>query len=269
MFFTWLRPAKDQQACGVVNNHSWAVTSNLKRRDSMNTANRTSRVLGIAFLLQFVTSFVSGVFLKSALLAPGSIGESMIRIANNPLLMRAYILVDMLTALGIIFLGATLFLTLRKLNETMALVALGFYILEAALLAVSRLAAFSLLSMSQAYAATGQPASLQTMATVALESMNFVGSTMHMLAFCPGGLLFYYLLYKSGIVPRALSLWGLITVLPCLIATLLVVFGYEAPAFLYILYMPFELVIGVWILVRGINEASETRQQPAIASVPA
>jgi hypothetical protein len=235
----------------------------------MNTVNRTSRVLGIAFLLQFVTSFSNGVFLKSALIVPGSISESMIKIANNPSLMRAYILVDMLTALGIIFLGAMLFLTLRKRNETIALVALGFYILEAALLAVSRLEAFSLLGMSQAYVAAGQPASLQTMAKVALESMDFVGSTLHMLVFCPGGILFYYLLYKSGVVPRALSLWGLITVLPCLIGTLLVVFGYEAPSFLYVLYMPFELVIGVWILVKGINEASETRQRSAIASASA
>ncbi len=235
----------------------------------MNSVNRTSRVLGIAFLLQFVTSFSNGVFLKSALIVPGSISESMIKIANNPSLMRAYILVDMLTALGIIFLGAVLFLTLRKWNETMALVALGFYILEAALLAVSRLQAFSLLGMSQAYVTAGQPAYLQTMANVALESMNFVGATLHMLAFCPGGILFYYLLYKSGIVPRALSLWGLVTVLPCLIGTLLVVFGYEAPVFLYVLYMPFELVIGVWILVKGINEASETRQQSAIATASA
>ena len=231
----------------------------------MSTVNRASRVLGIAFLLQFVTSFSNGVFLKSALIVPGNISESLIKIANNPSLMRAYIFVDMLTALGIIFLGAMLFLTLRKQNETMALVALGFYILEAALLAASRLEAFSLLGMSQAYVAAGQPALLQTMANVALQSMDFVGSTLHMLAFYPGGILFYYLLYKSGVVPRALSLWGLITVLPCLIGTLLVVFGYEAPIFLYVLYMPFELVIGVWILVKGINEASETRPQSASA----
>ena len=216
-------------------------------------------------MLQFFTSFSSGVFLKSALSAPGSISEIMIKIADNPSLIRAYILVDMLTALGIIFLGAMLFLTLRKRNETIALVALGFYILEAALLAGSRLETFSLLGMSQAYVATGQPALLETMANVALKSMDFVGATLHMLAFCPGGILFYFLLYKSGVVPRALSLWGLITVLPCLIGTLLVVLGYEAPVFLYVLYMPFELVIGVWILVKGINEASETRQQPAIA----
>ena len=235
----------------------------------MNTVNRTSRVLGIAFLLQFVTSFSNGVFLKSALIVPGSITESMIRIANNPLLMRAYILVDMLTALGIIFLGVALFLTLRKRNETIALVALGFYILEAVLLAVTRLEAFSLLGISQEYVTAGQSASLLTMGNLALKAMDFGGGTLHILVFCLGAILFYFLLYKSGVVPRILSLWGLITVFPMLIGTLLVLFDYEAPVFLYVLYVPFELVIGIWILVKGINEASETRQQSAIASASA
>ena len=41
----------------------------------MNTPNKTSRVLGIAFVLQFVTSIVSGVFLQPALIVPDNIAE--------------------------------------------------------------------------------------------------------------------------------------------------------------------------------------------------
>ena len=52
-------------------------------------------------------------------------------ITENPWLIRANILMDMFTALGVIFLGAVLFTTLRKQNEKIALVAFGFYILEA------------------------------------------------------------------------------------------------------------------------------------------
>ncbi|MCP4541362.1 MAG: DUF4386 domain-containing protein [Chloroflexi bacterium] len=220
----------------------------------MNSANKTSRVLGVAFLLQFVTSLSVGIILQPALIVPGNTSASMIRIANNTLLMRANILVDMLTALGIIFLGAILFVTLRKQNEKIALVALGFYILEAALLAVSRTEAFSLLRISQEYVTAGHPAYLETMANLALESMDFVGTTLHMLAFCLGGIFFYYLLDKSRIVPRALSLWGLITVFPCLIGTLFAIFGYEAPFIIYVPYVPFEFVIGIWILVKGIRD---------------
>jgi hypothetical protein len=218
----------------------------------MNTVNNTSRVLGVAFLLQAVTSLISGLILKQALTVPGNISETMIKIANNAWLMRVNILGEMITAVGIIFLGAVLFIILRKQNEKIALVALGFYILEAALLAASRISAFSLLRISQEYIAAGNPVYLQTMGQVAFESMNF-GYTLLMLAFCPGGILFYYLLYKSGVVPRALSLWGLITVFPCLIGTLFAVFGYEVPFFVYLPYVPFEFAIGVWILVKGIK----------------
>ncbi|MGC1378822.1 MAG: DUF4386 domain-containing protein [Anaerolineales bacterium] len=219
----------------------------------MNAVNKTSRVLGVAFLLQFVTSFSSGAFLRQAWLVPGSISETMLKIANNPWLMRATILLDMLTALGVIFLGAMLFLTLREQNEKMALTGLGFYILEAALLAVSRAEAFSLLRISQEYAAAASPA-LQAMGQVALESMDFVGSTLHMLAFCLGGILFYILLYQSGVVPRALSLWGLIATFPMLVGTVTQIFGYTIPFFFYVPYVPFELVIAIWILIKGVAE---------------
>lgn len=220
----------------------------------MNTINKTSKVLGLAFLLQFVTSFISGAFLQQTWLAPGNISETMLNIASKPWLVKANILLDMMTALGIIFLGVILFLTLRKQDERIALTALGFYILEAALLALSRTEAFSLLRISQEYVTAGQPAYLLTMGSLALESMDFVGSTLHMLAFCLGGILFYYLLYKSRVVPGALSLWGLIATLPMLIGTLTQIFGYTIPFIFYVPYVPFELVIGVWILIKGVKD---------------
>jgi hypothetical protein len=221
----------------------------------MATKNRnTFRVLGIAFLLQFITSVSSGLFIQPAWLVTGSIHETMLRIADNPGLMKTNILVDMSTALGVIFLGAMLYVALRKHSEKIALVGLGFYILEGALLAASRSEAFSLMRISQEYVAAGNPAYLQVMANLALESMDFVGFTLHMLAFCLGGILFYYLLYKSRVVPRALSLWGLITLLPLLAATLLDLFGYQVPQYVGLPYFPFEFVIGLWILVKGIPE---------------
>jgi hypothetical protein len=219
----------------------------------MNTVNNTSRILGAAFLLQAVSSLVSNAFLLDPLIVPGNIIGTMTNIANNVMQVRAGILGDMVTAFGIIFLGAILFVTLRKQNEKMALVALGFYILEAVLLAVSRLLTFSLLRISQESVIAGHPAYLQSLGNLTFETMHFGFSALAMLAFCLGAILFYYLLDKSRIVPRVLSFWGLITVFPCLIGTLSAIFGYQVPFFVYIPYAPFEFVIGVWILVKGIK----------------
>jgi len=224
----------------------------------MNTVNKTSRILGLAFLLQFITSFASAMFLRATWYVSGNMSETLVRIANNSLMLRVNILFDMLTALGVIFLGSMLFITLRKQNEKMALTALGFYILEAALLAGSRLATFSLLGLSQAYAVAGHTADLTLLGQITFDSMDFVGSSLHMLAFCPGGVMFYYLLDKARIVPRVLSLWGLITVLPFVIGAPLAIMGYVVPAAVYVPYVPFELVIGIWILVKGVRDGSET-----------
>jgi hypothetical protein len=85
-----------------------------------------------------------------------------------------------------------------------------------------------------------------------------------MLAFCLGGILFYYLLDKSRVVPRALSLWGLIAVFPMLIGTLTQIFGYSIPFIFYVPYVPFELAIGIWILVKGIKVDSEVSSLQAM-----
>jgi hypothetical protein len=224
----------------------------------MKLENKKSRILGGAFLLQAVTSFTSGVFLLKPLIVDGNAVESMIKIANNPLLMRANILGEIITAAGIIFLGAVLFVVLRNQGEKMALTALGLYILEAVLLAASRMEAFSLLRISQEYVTAGTSAGLLSMGSLALESMSFEYD-LAMMGFCIGGILFYYLLDKARIVPRVLSLWGLISAVPLLVATVMVIFGYQVSFYVYVPYIPFEFVIGIWILIKGINIASNEK----------
>jgi hypothetical protein len=222
----------------------------------MNTANKTSRILGVAFLLQFITSFSNGAFLKQAWFVEGDIGATLLKIAQNPWLMRTAILLDMLTALGVVFLGVMLYLTLRQQNEKMALTALAFYILEGALLALSRTEAFALLRLGQEYVAAGQPAALLLPGQIVYDAQEFVGNTLHMLAFCLGGIPFYFLLYKSRVVPAALSLWGLIATFPMLIGAVTQIFGYTIPFVFYVPYVPFELVIGLWLVVKGIPEGA-------------
>ncbi len=50
---------------------------------------RTSRMLGTAFLLQAVTPLLSGLIFKLWLIVPGDIGQSMVTVASNPWLLRA------------------------------------------------------------------------------------------------------------------------------------------------------------------------------------
>ncbi|MBN2048277.1 MAG: DUF4386 domain-containing protein [Anaerolineaceae bacterium] len=214
---------------------------------------KPSRILGIAFLLQFITSFSSGMFIRLLWMVEGDMVSTLLKIADQSFLLRINILVDLLTALGVIFLGAELFRLLKSQNSTLARTALGFYILEGCLLVVSRMEAFSLLHLSQSYTASGQPEQLLQTAQLALDSMVFMGETLHMMVFSVGGILFYYLLDRSHLVPRWMSLWGLISIIPYLPGTIATVLDVNYPYFLMIPYIPFELMIGLWISVKGIQ----------------
>jgi hypothetical protein len=74
----------------------------------MNSDSQTPRFLGAAFLLQAVASAVSGLFLLQPLIVPGDITASMTNISNNAVQMRASIVVEMITAIGIVMLGSLL-----------------------------------------------------------------------------------------------------------------------------------------------------------------
>ncbi|MFN2218588.1 MAG: DUF4386 domain-containing protein, partial [Anaerolineae bacterium] len=97
------------------------------------------------------------------------------------------------------------------------------------------------------------PSYLQALGDFLYHGVDRLGYDIHMLFFCLGGILWYALLYSSRLVPRPLSLWGLIAI--CLLAVPVVLVLYRrGPTPLMILglpYAPFELVLAVWLIVKG------------------
>lgn len=230
----------------------------------MTTLYKKSRILGLAFLIQFVTSFSAGVFILpratgiKAFGAPLEIGQIMANVVQNAGLVRLNIFIELITAAGVIFLGAMLYSAVRKQHRGLALTAFGLYVMEGVLIAVTKLALYALLVVSREYVASGSPASMEAMASLTYEIMAFVPK-MHSFAFCLGGTIFYALLYKARTVARPLSLWGLVSAQGVFAGGLLGFFGLTAPVLLYVPYIPFEFVIAIWILVKGINKEIEDK----------
>jgi hypothetical protein len=112
---------------------------------------------------------------------------------------------------------------------------------------------FTLLVFGRQFTAAGSPASLQPMGSLLYEVMTY-SSKMLNFAFCLGLTIFYALLFKARTVARPLSLWGLLSIQGILAGVILGFFGMKAPFFLAVPYIPFELVIAVWILVKGVKK---------------
>lgn len=223
----------------------------------MESTEKKSRILGLAFIIQFITSFTCGVFLLpratgiQSFFGPlENIGDTMAHIAKNAWLLQLNIVMELVTAAGVIFLGAILYATVGKQNKGMALTAFGLYVLEGAFIAVKMLALFALLAISRQFATAGSPVSLKMTAGIVYEVMSYSSKILNF-AFCLGGTVFYALLLNSRIVPRPLSLWGLVSAQGVFIGILLSLFGMRFPVYLSVAYIPFELVIGVYLIVKG------------------
>jgi hypothetical protein len=223
--------------------------------NSIGTYKNTPRFIGAAFLFQALASAIVGLFLLEPLKVPGDIVATMTHFSNNALLVRAGILGEMVTVTALIILSVLLYLALKLQNRNIAFVALGLRLTEVALLAVSRILTFAFLSTSQAFVTEGSPAYLQTIGNILFETQNTAYS-LNMIFFTLGGTLFYFLLFQSKYVPQALAIFGLIAAPLALIGTVIELFGFAVPLFVFIPNLPFEITIGLWLLIKGARDLS-------------
>ena len=224
----------------------------------MEVTVKKSRILGLAFLIQFVTSFTMGAIVLpmatgiKSFSVPEGIGQTMANIAGKPGLIRLTVFMELITAVAVIFLAAMLCTVVKKRSEGLGLTAFGLYILGGALLVIAKLILFALLVLSREYMVADSPASMEPMADLLYATMEY-SFRMDNFAFCLGLTFFYALLWKANSVPRPLSLWGLVSIQGVLVGVVMRLFGMEAPILLSVPYIPFEFVIGVWILVKGVR----------------
>ena len=218
----------------------------------------TIRLLGAAQLAVFVGSLVSERLVTS-IVGSRSISDILVHVSENPGRMRVSNLVALVTSLAVVVLGGLFYIVFNQQYRVIALVALGCYLAEAIALAVSKIGAYALIPLSQEFVAAGAPESsyFQTLGHFLYYGLDRLGYDILMLFFCLGGILWYYLFYVSGYIPRALSLWGLAAVGLISIPVLLVLYDRDFRArpvmILGAPYAPFELVLGLWLIVKGFN----------------
>ncbi|MGY5865808.1 MAG: DUF4386 domain-containing protein [Candidatus Thorarchaeota archaeon] len=224
------------------------------------------KLLGVAYLVQFVASLLSGSLID-AIIGTGDMSDQLVNISNNLLLLRLGIIAELITAIGIIVMTVLLYIVLRNQDRIISLVALTFWLTEVILLLVSSIGVNALIPISLEYVQGGisDPSYFLTLGHLFYSFKEFAFA-IHMLFFALGGVLWYYLFYRSEYIPRALALWGLIfiAIMPIDIFLVLLGFGLESILRLIallplIVYLPFEGVMGIWFIVKGLRNYNSTK----------
>ena len=222
----------------------------------INMEMNTIKLLGAAFLFVFVASLLSESLLKSVV-GSGGISDILVNISKKTTLLRISILVALINSLGIVALASLLYIIFNKQYPAIALIALGLWLVEAVMLAVSKLGANALISLSQEFIAARVPETshFQTLGNILYSGVDRYGYMLHNLFFSLGGILWYYLFFTSRVIPVLVSGWGLVTVSLLFISVLLTLYDRKfTPAMVVALpYLPYEIFLGVWLIVKGFN----------------
>jgi len=114
----------------------------------------------------------------------------------------------------------------------------------------------TLIALANEYVATGtNPVALQSMGNVFYHYVDFIGP-VHTITFLIGATCLYVSFYRTKLIPRWLSIWGLIGVVPYFAYALLHFFHLDTGFgfYLQMVLAPQEIVMGLWLLIAGFNK---------------
>ena len=226
----------------------------------MKSYRKTAIFVGIFFLVGYVILLPGGFLIDSIIDGP----DYLINVSANRSQVIIGMFLEFINAAAVVGIAVLMFPLLKKQNEALALGYAGSRIVESAILLVGHIFLLLLIILSQEYVKAADPDAsyFRTLGTVLIAERGLT-FRMVMIVVSLGALMFYYLLYQSKLIPRFISVWGLIGAPLSLAGGLIAIFGHRAgasmPASTMILGLPImlnEIFLGVWLIVKGFNSSA-------------
>jgi hypothetical protein len=230
----------------------------------------TKRNAAVAAGVLFIVATVADVISRAALLTPVlGIADPLAAISANE---TSVVLGAMLLFVGAAAAGGiaiAMFPVLRGHGEALALGSVAFRLIEATFYLGVVVCLLILVAMGEEAVTSGSAAFAAPVALVlaAREALGQVG----VLAFALGATMYYWLFYRSHLVPRWLSAWGLLAIASLVVSVVLVFSGVAEPMTppQVLLALPIgvqEMVLAGWLIAKGFRPADAI---PTVAPVEA
>ncbi len=224
----------------------------------MNTSRKTAIIVGVLYIIGTIAGALSLVFVNPILSAP----DYLLQFSANKTQVITGALFVIIMGVALVMVPVMMFPILKKQNKALALGYVVFRALEAVTSIAIVIIWLVLITLSQEFVKAGAPDAsyFQTIGALLLEAENWI-SPISTIVFILGALMFYYLLYQTKLIPRFISVWGLIAATPYLAAGLLSMFGLISPMSTtqIVMVVPLalqEMVLAVWLIVKGFNSSA-------------
>ena len=227
------------------------------RRPRMGFVRKTAFMGGLFYLITFASS-IPAVFLLAPVLNDSnyiiSSGSDTQVILGNVL--------DLVNALACIGSAVALFPIVKRQSQSLALGFVTTRMFEAAIIGVGILSLLTVVSLRQPGATGSEADSLVVMGTSLVATYNWAFLLGPNVMAALNALLLGTLMYKSGLVPRAIPAMGLVGAPLLLAVTLATIFGLTDHGSLWWLVVApiffWELSLGLYLVIKGFKPSPIT-----------
>lgn len=228
----------------------------------MRAARSVGRTVGVLMLVQMVGGMlVNFVLLRPVFTTPPGF---IVNAAANSLQVGFTALLGIVMGALSVGIAIAVWPVVRQLSHAMALWLLVLAVVALSLSTVENIAMMSMLSFSQSYAkaAAAEAALFETLRVVVASARNWAH---YVHALFGGGmfLVLYGLLYRFGLVPRALAALGLAAIALQMTAVAMPLFGQRIVLPMLMPMALTHLALALWLTVKGFEE----RPRPVPAGV--
>jgi Domain of unknown function (DUF4386) len=226
---------------------------------------KAARLTGVLFIIATVVN------LLGAVVRPGLTGTDYLgRLAAEPDRVAASALLLLIAAFACAGIAVALYPVLRRTAAGLALGSVVFRTLEAVMYAVAIVSLLSLSTLGQASVAAG-PADRAALGAIGglLLSLREHASTIGVFAFCLGAFLYYIAFFRSGLIPRWLSGWGVVAIGMLAAAGVLALFaGRPVTDYVPLAASIFlqEMVLAVWLIAKGFSPVRDTAPEAEVGA---
>lgn len=214
-----------------------------------------ARLFGIFFILTFLSFGVGMSLIDSVTSGPDFLTHLQ---ANTPTIVTGAMLMAVAHTFFNLMLPALMMPVLKPHSQSLAYGYLGTAIAATTILAIGALMLLLLVPLGHQYAIASTELAttshLETMGALLTVGGNFAYH-MGMAVWAIGGLMFATVLYQSNLIPRLMSVWGLVGYLTLLIGSISEIFGHN-DLIEIISVTPgglFEICLALWLIFKGFN----------------
>ncbi|WP_299536185.1 DUF4386 domain-containing protein [Ulvibacterium sp.] len=224
----------------------------------MKKNQRTGRLIGLLLLLIVVLGIPS-VNLRGLSTSMAASPEFLNEVFQKSVQMRFAVLLDIITSALWLVVAVILFPVIRHYRKGLALGFFGIWVAYLAVILFSNISHLSLLSLSHEFVKT-EATNLDFFNTLGLLKIEdyFWAHFIAIMLYASAAWIFYYFLFRTQLVPRFLSAWGLVAISLAFLACWLNIFDISVSFYFFLQNGLHMIVLLLWLLMKGFNTPKTT-----------